>query len=226
MVRSNFLTLILLIAAFGLTLIIRMNLVSRDERVLPPPQGMEYTHFGFNEVISDFLWLSYIQQVWNCHQSKQCYQNWGFRVLDEASTLAPKFKSLYIYGATGLSILLDDDYGAKEIFDRGLVNYPDDWVLNYRAGYHYLIELGDEETAARLLNIAGDNGAQFWTKSLSARLYERSGNLDLSEEMIQTMILSSSSDEWIKSLNDRLFEIQRKKAILKAKKIKDLEEKK
>lgn len=206
----------ILVFSFTCTLILRNHILNSESKVLPPPQGMEFAHFGFNEVLSDFLWLTYIQEVWNCHQNKKCYQNWGFRVLDEATVLAPKFKSLYTHGATGLSILLDDDYGAKEIFDRGLLEYPTDWLLNYRAGYHYLIELGDDRKAARLLAVAGDYGAPFWAKSLAARLYERSGNLDVSEALIQSMMASTTDEEWRKNLELRLVEVQKKKQILKA----------
>ncbi len=100
--------------------------------------------------------------------------------------------------------MLDDDYGAKVIFDRGLEAYPDDWVINYRAGYHYLIELGEDQRAADLLNQAADNGAPFWTKSLAARLYERSGSFEVSEALIASMIASTTSIEWKRSLNERL----------------------
>lgn len=187
----------------------------QDEKVLPPPEGMAYAHFGFNEVMADLLWLRYIQDSWNCYSKKLCYKDWGYKMLDQSSQLAPKFKSLYIWGATSLSILLDDDYGAKEIFDRGLENYPNDWLLNYRAGYHYLIELNDNENAARLLTTSSEHGAPFWTKSLAARLYERSGKLEVSEKLIESMIFTTSSEEWKSSLKLRLAEIQKKKKLQK-----------
>ncbi len=184
---------------------------TKNVKILPPPQGMEFAHFGFNESISDLLWLGYIQNLWNCHKDKTCHKNWGFRVLDEASILAPKFKSLYTYGATGLSVLLDDDYGAKVIFDRGLTEYPSDWVINYRAGYHYLIELNDDQRAAYLFDQAGDFGAPLWTKSLAAKLYERSGQLEVSEQVLESMIQSSPDNSWKESLEIRLKGLRQKK---------------
>ncbi len=212
MSRNSYLTALFILFAFSLTIYFKLNLTLSEKKILPPPSGLEFYHFGYNEVMADFLWLTYVQQSWNCYMAKNCHKNWGFRVLDEASMLAPKFKSLYIYGATGLSILLDDDYGAKEIFDRGLAEYPEDWVLNYRAGYHYLIELENDIRAAQLLNTAGDHGAPFWTKSLAAKLYAKNGNFEASEILIQSMIVSTEDSFWKKNLEERLIEVRNKKA--------------
>ncbi len=209
--NSTYIAIISLSVAFSITLILRYNLNKTEERILPPPNGMEYIHMGFNETISDILWLNYIQNLWNCHKEGRCHKNWGYRVLDEATVLTPRFKSLYTHGATGLSVLLDDDYGAKIIYDRGLLEYPKDWVLNYRAGYHYLIELNEDERAASLFDAAGDYGAPIWTKSLAAKLYERSGNLEVSEFVLQSMIASSPDNAWTDSLKKRLTELRQKK---------------
>ena len=200
----RFLVYGILALSFGGTIWLKSSLKETREKVLPPPEGLFLVHFGFNEVFSDLLWLTYIQQSWDCYQEKLCYQDWGYRVLDQASRLAPRFKALYVWGATGLSIMLDDDYGAKVIFDRGLEQYPEDWVLNYRAGYHYMIELGDSKTAARLMNVASENGAPFWTKSLAARLYKKSGEYETSRQLIQSMIANSTDHVWKDQLQVRL----------------------
>lgn len=205
---SNSISVMAILFSALFTYLLRVNIQSQSTKILPPPQGMEYAHFGFNESISDLLWLGYVQNLWNCHQDKTCHKNWGFRVLDEASVLAPKFKALYTHGATGLSVLLDDDYGAKVIYDRGLSEYPDDWVLNYRAGYHYLIELQDDNKAASLFNTAGDHGAPLWTKSLAAKLYERTGQFEVSEFVLESMIASSPDNSWTESLKNRLKELR------------------
>ena len=207
----RFLVYWVLVLSFGATALLKSSLGETREKVLPPPEGLILVHFGFNEIISDLLWLTYIQHSWDCYKAKLCYQDWGYRVLDQASQLAPRFKALYVWGATGLSIMLDDDYGAKVIFDRGLEQYPKDWVLNYRAGYHYMIELEDNKTAARLLNVSSENGAPFWTKSLAARLYERSGEFESSRQLIQSMIASSTDDSWKAKLQERLAKLENKR---------------
>lgn len=203
--------LILILICLGVSALIKQHLSHKPAKILPPPQGLENIHFGFSEVLSDSLWLTYIQHVWNCQHKKLCYENWGYRVLDGITLLSPEFKSPYIHGATMLSVLLDDDFGAKEIFDRGLIQYPEDWLLNYRAGYHYLVELNNDTRAADLLSKASENGAPYWTKSLAARLYERSGNLEISEALILSLLATNTSPEWQQSLKERLKDIQRKK---------------
>lgn len=209
--KSSLTVLASISIAFLIAFFLRHDLNKDQSKILPPPQGMEYIHMGFNETISDLLWLGYIQNLWNCHKEQTCHKNWGYRVLDEATVLTPKFKALYTHGATGLSVLLDDDYGAKIIYDRGLLEYPKDWILNYRAGYHYLIELNNEERAASLFDAAGDFGAPLWTKSLAAKLYERTGNLEVSEFVLESMIASSPDNAWTDSLKERLKELRQKK---------------
>lgn len=220
MMKSNWKPILFLIIALSIASLIKTNFNYKKGRIHPPPTGLENVHFDFNEIIADSLWLTYIQQAWNCQNEKLCYPNWGFRVLDEVTLLSPRFKNPYIHGATMLSVLLDDRYGAKVIFDRGLIEYPDDWLLNYRAGYHYLVELNNNEKAADLLNHASIHGAPHWTKSLAARLYEKSGNLEISEALIISLIASSNSPEWKESLQKRLKDVQIKKRKLDESKIK------
>lgn len=197
-----------LLVAFASASFLKGLLQDSDQRVLPPPEGMEYYSFGFGETLSDLLWLNFIQNSYECTQKKVCVQDWGYRTLKQASTLAPKFKSLYRLGASNLSILADDDEGAKEIFDRGLAQYPDDWEINYRAGYHYLIELDQPERAAVLFDRAAQFGAPIWTRSLSANLYSRVGQLETSERILKDMLGYQMGPEWDRALKVRLEEVQ------------------
>lgn len=108
-----------------------------------------------------------------------CDEGWSYLILDAITNLAPKFKSPYKLGAPTLSVILEDHMGAKKIFDKGIIQYPDDWSLLYRAAYHYLFELRDLERAAVLLKSAADKGAPDWVNSLAARIYSATGQLEL-----------------------------------------------
>lgn len=85
----------------------------------------------------------------------------------------------YMAGAMALSVLVEDYEGATVIFDRGLQEYPNDWKLAYRASYHFLFDKNDLPRAAELLERASKNGGPEWFSSLAARLYTRSGQLEL-----------------------------------------------
>lgn len=207
-----FKSLIPLIPAFALTCLLRAELKHTDEKILPPPSGMEHYTFGFDETMSDLLWLRFIQDAYVCAENDQCSEKWGYQMLNQASILAPRFRSLYTFGASNVSVILDDDDGAKVLYDRGLLYFPNDWEVNYRAGYHYLVELDEPARAAELFNVASQNGAPFWTRSLSARLYDRIGQLEVSERLLKEMKEYSLDEEWEKAINDRLKDVQKKMA--------------
>lgn len=203
--------LCILLISFVVASTLKGLLQRAEERLSPPPEGMEHYSFGFEETLSDLLWLNFIQNSYECTQKKICRQDWGYKTLKQASALAPKFRSLYSLGATQLSILVDDDLGAKEIFDQGLLYFPDDWEINYRAGYHYLLELDNPARAAELFNQAAQYGAPLWTRSLSANLYSRVGQLEASERILKEMLEYDLGDEWNEALKMRLENVQEQK---------------
>lgn len=188
--------------------------VGSDEnyKVLPPPDGVEYTHFGFRNAFADLLWLQFIQRSWDCSKYKDpngqhCPHRWGYRTLKASSILDSRFMAIYLFGATKLTVLLDDHEGAADLYDMGLSYYPNDWKLNYNASYIYIEELKDNERAAFLLNRASENGAPEWTRSLASRLYKKSGKLELSFRLLKSLYEDVEAENWKAELEKRLQEL-------------------
>jgi hypothetical protein len=193
--------------SFALTCLFVAQDSGRDASPLlaPPPEHIELMHFGFASSVADSLWLRWIQDADTCYsyfgpveklevgkavsatkdnplynpRHKICDSSWGFKMLDAVTKLDPLFKMPYMAGAMALSVLVEDYKGASVIFERGLEAYPDDWQLNYRAAYHFLFDVSDMAKAARLLEQASDRGGPVWLKSLAARLYSKTGQLEL-----------------------------------------------
>lgn len=189
--------------------------LAKNDKILPPPEGLEYFHLGFADVASDLLWLGFIQHSFDCSKYKdekgeRCPYRWGYKTLNEASKLSPKSQALYKHGAVKLSVLLEDHQGASEIFERGLGRYPKDWLVNYRAAYLYMEELKEPERAAQLLEVAAANGAPYWTRSLASRLYNESGQLELSYRILLGLYKESKPGKWRESLEKRLALLQEK----------------
>ncbi|MCH2535489.1 MAG: hypothetical protein MK008_13675 [Bdellovibrionales bacterium] len=147
-----------------------------------------------------------------------CDEGWSFLILDAVTNLAPKFKVPYKLGAPTLSVLLEDHMGAKKIFDKGIVLYPDDWSLLYRAAYHYLFELRDLERAADLLKQAADKGAPDWVHSLAARIYTGTGQLELGISTLENYLKMIKHEGRRKEIEERL---SRLKKLLKEQKPQD-----
>ncbi len=183
--------------------------VDKKKVYVPPPKEMKLMTFGYNESLADSLWLRWIQDFDVCGKQKKsrqefesesniytkngetlelgfdrdlrdvCGKGWSYRMLDAVTDIAPKFRIAYSVGATSLSVLVDDHEGAKEIYDKATKQFPTDWNIHYKAAYHYMYELDNPEKAAGLLKVAGENGAPRWVKSLAARMFTKTGQLEL-----------------------------------------------
>lgn len=206
--------------------------IGQDKFLAPPPEHLEMFHFGFRESMADSFWLRWIQDNDVCQaylpqknkiekkeedtnpltsnpRHKICDQSWGFKMLDMASKLAPKFIMIYWAGAPTLSILVEDYEGSTVLYDRGLKEYPNDWKLLYRAAYHYQFDKKDLPKAAELLNRAGDNGAPVWVKSLASRLYTAAGQLELGLSTLEAYRKTLDDEEAIKKVDERIAELRR-----------------
>lgn len=184
-------------------------------KVLPPPEGVEYFHFGFQDSFADLFWLGFIQNAFDCSKYRDpnhevCPYRWGYKTLSVASMLAPRFEALYKFGAVKLTVLLDDHTGAAELFERGLSYIHDSWLINYRAAYLYLQELKDFDRAGKLLENAADLGAPFWTRSLASRMYDKSGQLELSYRILEDLHREAAEGPWREDLEKRMSVIANK----------------
>lgn len=188
----------------------------KNTLLIPPPPHIEHFTLGFNEVLSDMLWIRVVQSLDYCetadkeknfakeegdivHQvSSLCHKGWVFHMLDAITDLTPRFRLPYIVGGTTLSVLVDDREGAKLIFDKGLKVFSEDWGLAYRAAYHYLYELKRPQRAAELLLIAHRNGGPEWLPLLASRLYSKAGQKILGISILQDLLQKGNLSERVK----------------------------
>lgn len=166
-----------------------------------PPEELKYFTFGFDEVVADSFWLRVIQNFDFCEENQnktdsaivhvatagftervdisRCRRAWVYQMLDFITELSPKFFMAYLMGGSVLSVAVDDVEGASLLYAKGIKNFPNNWLLLYRAAYHELYERGNVSQAAIFLTRAGKNGAPIWVHNLAAKLYEKTGQIDL-----------------------------------------------
>lgn len=193
--------------------------------LLYPKDLVRHFHFGYNEVVSDLQWVRLLQDFDLCEQAllkpgeprtghdrrtADCVKGWVYWMLDSITTLAPRNRLPYDAGATVLMVIVDDIEGARLIFEKGLEQFPNDWILNYRLAYLYFKEIGDNAKAAKHFQIAGDNGAPEWVMSLSARLYSEKGRLEFAKSMLVEFLKKAKDPRWIKRIKERILEIDEK----------------
>ena len=162
------------------------KLQTKQALIAPPPK-MEYFSFGYQMPIADNLWIRSIQDFDYCETQiaeNQCKNNsWLAEMLDTVTTLAPDYKIAYETGGLALTIIISDYAGASKIFDKGVIMFPYDVKLLFRAAYHAIFEEKKPEKAADLLVRAAKVGGQPWYYSLATKLYTEAGKKDLALEV-------------------------------------------
>lgn len=205
---------------------------SIEHYLRPPPDKIEYFHFGFRESLADSFWLRWIQDndacetaginavhvaapteeekkdwLYNPHH-RSCDHSWSFQILDSVTKLDPRFKMPYLTGGVMLSVVTEDYVGASVILERGLKAYPDDWQLTYLATYHYLFDRHDEKRAAELAIRAAALGGPAWLTKLAARLYTRSGQLELGIVTLQNYKKLMKDDSQAAKMDERIHQLK------------------
>jgi hypothetical protein len=107
---------------------------------------------GNKKLIADMLWVQTLLQSDLEHYKKSNLENWMFHRFMAISVLDEKFYENYFYGSLYLSIVKDDPLAASVLYERGLVYYPEDFNLNYNAGFNYYFELGEYSKGLVLLD--------------------------------------------------------------------------
>jgi hypothetical protein len=196
-----------------------------------PTKELQYFNFGHKNSMADIFWLNTIQNMDYCEnvsapvaynpgmgveevlhsnlQPSRCDKGWVFQMMDFVTDLSPKFEEVYVTGATTLSVVVDDREGAKIIFDKGLEQFPNNWILNYRAAYHYLFDLQKPGRAGDLLMQAYRNGGPDFLPTLASRLYSKVGRAMLGYTTLKHFIEDNPDSPAVKRAKIRLEELKK-----------------
>lgn len=165
---------------------------------------------GQQRLLSSLLWSETLLKADIKHYDKEDLNNWMFHRLKLITTLDPFFYQAYLYGGIYLSIIKDDDIGAEYIYRKGLEVYPEDLYLNLNGAFHYQYELGDIETAIKLLKKIVDHPrAPRHIPKLLARLQSEGGNLEDAFLTVNSIMESAPENSPFKeSLRKNLYSIK------------------
>ena len=187
---------------------LQKQIQAAPRELAPPPKGLEHFHFGFRSAMADLFWVRALQDFDYCEEKKStqlCKGNgWLFQTLDVITTLDSQFRMAYSAGGMALSILISDIEGASKLFDRAVQEFPDDWVLLYKAAYHALYEEKNTEKAADLMLRAARRGAPAWVYSLAGRLYSDAGKSEVAERLLSEMQNSGIDERVQERLRQKL----------------------
>ena len=182
---------------------------------IAPPTIIKNLSAGLNVQLSDSFWLRAIQDFDYCDQlinEKECKgKSWLYQVLDLTTDLDQRFFHAFHWGALALTVIISDYAGATAIFDKGTALYPDEWLLNYSAGYHALFEEKNKTKAAKLYLQAANHGAPDWVRLMAGRLAAEGGASEFAEKILQQMIEMSDEPRYVERLKKKMAELQRAK---------------
>ncbi len=174
---------------------------NRVRELVAPPLSIKYFTFGYNHVIADSLWIRSLQDFDYCEKSLSknlCTgKGWLYQMLNLITDLSPKFRIAYSAGGIALTVIISDIEGASRFFDKAVLEFPNDWVILYKAAYHCIFEEKNLSKAASLAERAAQHGAPDWVYSLAARLYTEGGRREWAQRMVQELRQGSILDERI-----------------------------
>ena len=91
---------------------------------------------GQKRVLADLIWIATLLESDVEHYKSDDLNSWMYLRFKTLFELDPSFLTGYRFAGKYLSIVKDDLEGAKEIFEQGLANYPQDYQLNLMLDFY------------------------------------------------------------------------------------------
>ncbi len=160
-------------------------------------------HLGQKRMISSLLWIQTLLDSDIDHYKKKDSNSWMYLRFETISSIDPMFFQLYYFGGQYLSVIKDDDIGAKKLYDRGVHFFPDNFWLNFHGGFHYYFELGDAMGSLKFFNKIKDHPLSKskypYLPSLISRITASAGNLQDAYELLLISYNSLSEENPLRS---------------------------
>lgn len=155
---------------------------------------------GHKRLITDLLWIQTLMESDIEHYQKKDLNSWMFLRFNTISVLDPKFYENYSYGGQFLAIVKDDLVGADRLYEKALHIYPDDYTLNFQAGFMYYYEMGNFEKGLTYLSkIMSHPSAPTYLVSIVNKLkYEVTGDLKTTFDLV-ALNYQNTKDEHLKA---------------------------
>lgn len=162
---------------------------------------------GNKRLFSALLWIATLLEADTDHYKKSASQNWMYLRFHTISKLDPRFYENYLWGGMLLSIVKDDPESAAELFESGLNLFPNDYRLNYIAGFNDYFELGDYASGLLKFQRIQDNPqAPMGLKFIVGKLrYETTGDYETTRDFLEFNLQATPNEMLQKKLRADLY---------------------
>ncbi len=141
---------------------------------------------GNKRLFSDLIWIQTLIESDLEQYSGKDLNNWLFLRFMTIQALDPDFYENYVYGGQFLAIVKDDLEGANVLYSKGILKFPEDYKLNFQAGFMNFYERGDFKTALKYLSkIENHPNSPTFLKSIINKLkYGISNDLEATFQLV------------------------------------------
>lgn len=193
-----------------------LNVSIQDSAINFDESFSRFSTFGHGRLAGAVTWVVTLLEGDIEHYKKRDGNSWMFHRFKSISVFDPQFYENYRYGGQYLSIIKDDIDGATRIYDKGLEYFPNDFELNYHAGFHYYFEADQIEKAIKsyeklFLDMEQVKRYPFLPTVL-AKLKAENGNLDSAFDGLKSFYDKLPDDSTFKKrLYSTLYSLKAKK---------------
>lgn len=161
----------------------------------------------FKGLLADWYWINSLQYMGNKLLNRKEEINLDdlrpinpkllYPMLDAATTLDPKFTTVYSYGAMILPAV--DSNQAVKLLEKGIAENPDDWQLYHNLGFIYW-RLKNYPKAAEIYELGSQKpNAPNWMRLMSANMQAEGGSRDFARK-IYKQIFETAEDAQTRSI--------------------------
>jgi tetratricopeptide (TPR) repeat protein len=213
-IRKQFFNANNLILCFGLTIFLLAGSINNSFKKPALKLSKQQTAININKelliflsagnrrLVTDLLWVQTLLESDLEHYRNRDLNSWMYLRFLTISYLDPEFYQNYLYGGQYLSIVKDDLEGSVDIFQRGLLAYPEDYSLRFHLGFTYYFEMGDYENGAfHLKQIVHHPKAPHFLKVIVNKInFELEKDYNLSLAFIEDVIKKTADEQFLKKL--------------------------
>ena len=160
--------------------------------------------FGFDNLVADVYWMRAVVYYGGKRRADEAHRNFDllYPILDLVTTLDPRFKIAYRFGAIFLTEAYPNGPGrpdlAVALLERGIDSTESNWEYMEDLGFVHYWWLQDYTAAAGWFERAGQRpGAPTWLAPLAATTLARGGDRR-SSRMLWQQLHESTTDPWLK----------------------------
>jgi len=131
----------------------RVALDSQEPIYLPKAEYLRLMSLGYNNVLADILWFRTISYFGQHFRGDRTYP-WLAHMCDLVTDLDPRAQHVYRFAGMILPWEAGQADAGIRLLEKGIVAFPDSWLLHYWLGFSYYFFKDDFDAATRYLKVA------------------------------------------------------------------------